>query len=192
MSSRSLIHWQTFAQRSLDEIEAAHAAIGGKGPGRRYATQQINHAYVVLLSSHFQAFSRSLHSEAIDALATPIVNPVIRAMFHRHLTLNRKLDIGNPNPGNLGSDFARFDLDFWPGIIAADPRHGARKARLERLNAWRNAIAHQAFDPKKLAGQQSITLAPIRQWRQDCAAVAVAMNDVVADHVATIVGTRPW
>src|ERR1700682_173538 len=47
----------------LDEIVEAHRAVGGSGRGRRHATEQVNHAYAVLLSSQFQGFCRDLHSE---------------------------------------------------------------------------------------------------------------------------------
>lgn len=57
MPSNALRNWRRGGKQALDEIEAAHAAIGGSGPGRRYATQQINQAYAVMLSSQFQASS---------------------------------------------------------------------------------------------------------------------------------------
>jgi hypothetical protein len=64
--SRSLHTWRVDCAAALDEIEAAHGAVGGAGPGRRTATQQINYAYAVLLSSQFQRFCRDLHTEACD------------------------------------------------------------------------------------------------------------------------------
>jgi hypothetical protein len=62
MPSRSFELWNTDRRQALDQIAAAHAAVGGVGPGRRYATQQINQAYATLLSSQFQGFCRDLHS----------------------------------------------------------------------------------------------------------------------------------
>ena len=50
---------------------------------------------------------------------------------------------GNPNPGNVGSDFARFDMDFWSAVKALDARNQRRQDALQDLNEWRNAIAHQ-------------------------------------------------
>lgn len=72
MPSRSLRMWQASARKALDEIASAHHAMRGVGRGRRYAAQQINQAYVVIL------------------------------------TQGRKLDVGNPSPANIGSDFGRF------------------------------------------------------------------------------------
>ena len=47
---------------------------------------------------------------------------------------NRKLNQGNPNPGNLGSDFNRFGLVFWDVARNLDFRNQARQNRLEELN----------------------------------------------------------
>jgi hypothetical protein len=69
---------------ALDEIEAAHAGVGGVGPGRRYATQQINRAYAVLLASEFQGFCRDLYSQRMDhvvATALPATRGVLRTQF---------------------------------------------------------------------------------------------------------------
>src|SRR3954447_4959617 len=105
MPSASLLVWRKKRNVALDEIEGAHHSVGGKGPGRRYATQQINHAYAVLLSSQFQGFCRELHRECVDCLVQ-LMSPVgLRDAFERALVLNRELDFGNPNPGNIGSDF---------------------------------------------------------------------------------------
>lgn len=114
MPSRSLNRWNNERRQALDQIATAHAAVGGIGPGRRYATQQINQAYAVLLSSQFQGFCRDLHSEAVDHICGPVGAGNIRMFLLRmRLTIGRKLDAGNPNPSNLGSDFGFFDMELW-------------------------------------------------------------------------------
>src|SRR2546426_8652738 len=65
MPSNSLQHWQGSRCIKLDEIVEAHRAVGGTGRGRRYATEQVNHAYAVLLTSQFQGYCRDLHSECV-------------------------------------------------------------------------------------------------------------------------------
>ena len=127
MPSRSLLTWRTEAARALHEIEAAHRAVGGSGRGRRYATQQINQACAVLLSSQFQRFCRDLHSEAVDKLAARITVPDLQEMFRAQLTAGRKLSSGNPNPGNIGSDFGRLDIDFWPALLAEHTLNASRR-----------------------------------------------------------------
>lgn len=118
MPSRSLATWHGPAAVALDEIESAHRAVGGTGRGRRYATQQINQAYAVMLSSQFQRFCRDLQSEAVDELAATVASPAVRLIFRSQLSTGRKLDSGNPNPGNIGSDFGRLGMDFWPEVFA--------------------------------------------------------------------------
>jgi hypothetical protein len=123
-------------------VAAAHAAIGGTGRGRRYATGQINNAYAVLLSSQFQRFCRDLHTQAAAYLIT-VVPPAVQPTFISLLTQGRKLDTGNPNPGNIGNDYDRIGLRFWQQPEWTSPANRRRRRDLERLNAWRNAIAHQ-------------------------------------------------
>jgi hypothetical protein len=192
MPSRSLILWQIRGRRQLDEIEAAHAAVGGVGPGRRSATQQINQAFAVLLSSQFQRFCRDLHSEAADYLTVSINPQQLRYVLRSQLVENRKLDTGNPNPGNLGSDFGRLGISFWASVLAQDPRNSARRARLENLNRWRNAIAHQDFDPVTLGGRTELRISEVRRWRKACEALAEQFDTAIATYLATISGIRAW
>jgi hypothetical protein len=192
MASRPLMIWKTSRSEQLDEMRAAHTAIGGSGRGRRYATQQINRAYLVLLSSQFQGFCRDLHSEAVDALARSIVPRSLRTTVQARFTEGRKLDHGNPNPGNLGSDFGRLGMEFWLEVNTLHARNVARQAHLEAINAWRNAIAHQDFDPNKLGRATQLRLAQVDNWRRACNALAAMFDRAVADHIERIVGTRPW
>src|SRR5438045_1439861 len=100
MHSNSLLHWRGSQRSKLDEIMEAHRAVGGAARGRRYATEQINHAYAVLLSSQFQGFCRDLHSECVQHVVQSIpsaLQNVVRGEFMR----TRKLDKGNANPGNI-------------------------------------------------------------------------------------------
>src|SRR5437667_1587414 len=108
MPSTSLQDWSSVRAVRLDEIEAAHRSVGGTGPGRRFATQQINQAYAVLLAGQFQRFCRDLHSETVDHLTAIIPHPVIADLFRSRMTEGRKLDRMNANASNIGSDFGRF------------------------------------------------------------------------------------
>jgi len=121
-----------------------------------------------MLSSQFQRLCRDLQSEAVDELAATISLPDVLEMFRLQLTTGRKLDSGNPNPGNIGSDFGRLGMDFWPEVFKLNPRNFARRAGLEALNRWRNAIAHQDFDPAALGGRTELRMAEVRRWRSTC------------------------
>ena len=167
--------------------------MGGAGPGRRYATQQINQAYAMLLSSQFQGFCRDLHSEATDCICGPAGAGDMRLLLlHLRLTAGRKLDTGNPNPSNLGNDFAFFELDLWKKLKVRNAANSQRNRQLEELNRWRNAIAHQDFDPARLGGRTTITLNDVRRWRRTCEHLAIDMDWVIAVHIATIIGVSPW
>jgi hypothetical protein len=112
MPSVALLTWLTARAASLDEIENAHRSVGGSGPGRRTATQQINQAYAVLLSSQFQGFCRDLHTECAYLLAGRIAPASLQDAIRSDWQVYRKLDRGNPNPGNIGADFNRFGVIF--------------------------------------------------------------------------------
>src|SRR5258708_37377975 len=115
MASFSYRHWRAVRIRALDEIATAHAAVGGSARGRRYATQQINRAYAVLLASQFQGFCRDLHSECVDHLVSAIAPPpALRPLVRTDLTRGRKLDRGNAQPASLWSDFNRLGINRWP------------------------------------------------------------------------------
>ena len=103
MPSLALKRWRTDRSATLNEIERAHRLVGGAGPGRFATTQQLNQAYALLLSSQFQGFCRDLHQECADYLVAPVVSPVLQAMYRNNLLFGRKLDAGNPNPGNIGT-----------------------------------------------------------------------------------------
>jgi hypothetical protein len=95
MSSRALRNWQTRSRKVLDEVEAAHAVVGGGRGARAFARQQVNQAYVVLLSSQFQRFCRDLYDESADHLISQPehapLNPLPRGLLIR----GRRLDRGN-------------------------------------------------------------------------------------------------
>ena len=173
MPSASLQRW--FAERAatLADMENAHRSVRGSGRGARAAAQQINQAYTMLLSAHFQGFCRDLHSECADCLVMPVTDPNLRATLRENLVFGRRIDRGNPSPGNLGSDFNRLGLEFWTLVAARRPESAARQAALEELNEWRNAIAHQDFSASMVrAGRPSLGLAqvrtcakPVTDWR---------------------------
>src|SRR4051812_7975579 len=104
MPSNSLLRWRGVRATALDEIEAAHTHIGGTGPGRRYATQQVNRAYAVLLASEFQGFCRDLHSESMEYIVAT-THPDLQEMIRQQFLWGLQLDRGNAQAGALGSGF---------------------------------------------------------------------------------------
>ncbi len=192
MPSLSFQKWDTLRRGELDQIENAHSRVGGTTRGRRYATQQINHSYAVLLSSQFQGFCRDLHSECVDYIAGAVTPAALQDILRAELFQNRKLDRGNPNPGNIGIDFNRLGLAFWNDVKAYDTRNNNRRISLDRLNAWRNAIAHQDFDPAKLGGTATLRLETVRSWRRASDRLAVSFDAVMRAYLVALTGAPPW
>lgn len=191
MCSRSLQHWQGDRAEALDEIANAHASVGGTERGRRYATQQINHAYAALLSSQFQGFCRDLHSECVDyVVATTPAN--LQTLLRAQFTWGRALDRGNPSAGNIGSDFGRFGIAFWSEVHADHRQNDRRQELLNELIEWRNAVAHQDFDPARLGGTTTLHLAKVRLWRSALNRLARSFDNVMRDHLHSLLGTPPW
>lgn len=104
----------------------------------------------------------------------------------------RKLDSGNPNAGNIGSDFDRFGIKFWPALGLYSRYTEPRRRRLLRMNQWRNAVAHQDFTIPDLGGADTLRLTEIRQWRKTCDKLAVDFERVMHDYLSDVTGTAPW
>lgn len=192
LPSTSYREWTTARSRALDEMAQAHAAVGGSRRGRPYATQQINRSYAVLLASQFQGFCRDLHSECVDCLVTALTPAALQPIVRAEFTRKRDLDSGNAQPGRIGSDFGRLGVDFWKRVDAHHAGNPARRAVLELLNTWRNAIVHQNFDPTKLGGTTMLRLSTVRQWRRDCGQLARSFDEVMRQHLQSLTGASPW
>lgn len=197
MPSQALDHWLTKSHTELDEFENAHAQVGGVGPGRRYFTREINHAYLVAVAAQFQRFCRNLHSEAAQRLADAVQPQSFRGAVLRLLTENRKLDRGNANESTLGNDFDRLGFKFFDEVKAASGYNKRRRARLEQLNIWRNAVVHQDFnlsqhDADRVKGTNPHHVAHVRMWRRTCDELAKQFDDIVRRYVSGVVGGVPW
>jgi hypothetical protein len=191
MPSNAWNTWNTARASELDEIESAHRSVGGTGRGRRYATEQINHAYAVLLAAQFQGFCRDLHSECADLIVRATTSPVLRPVIGGALLLNRSLERGNANPGSIGADFNRFGLTFWTVVDADHALNQNRRRALEELNTWRNAIAHQDFNPVQLGGV-TLRLRRVQGWRSACEGLARSFDNVMFARLQTLTGQAPW
>lgn len=98
MPSRALAEWKGRRSDELDQLLAAHAAVGGTGRGRRYATEQVNRAYALAVAAQFQGFCRDLHSEAVEELVAVTQPPQVAVQLRVLLTSGRQLDRGTRTP----------------------------------------------------------------------------------------------
>jgi hypothetical protein len=186
------MRWEKERSVALDEIEAARLAVGSGDPRRRAAAQQLNQAYLLLLSSQFQGFCRDLHSEAILHVADHVTPAPMKDLVREQLLAGRVLDRGNPTPGNLGSDFARFGLELWPTLLSRGKRNLRRRDLLSEMSAWRNAIAHQDFDSPALGGRSTVTIESVRRWRAACNGLVVELEAVLGHHLVSLVQVSAW
>lgn len=161
-------------------------------------TQQINQAYVMLLSSQFQGFCRDLHSECVDVLAHSILltgttsaSPLQKVLRLEFLH-GRKLETGNPNPGNIGNDFNRFGFRLFDTMLQKTPKVAGYKQKLEALNLWRNAIGHQDFSSNGLGKKKTVSLRLVRVWRDACDKLATTMDDAMYHQIHLLLGKPPW
>lgn len=141
----------------------------------------------------FPGFCSELHTECVSAIVAPLVNPDYRVLVKSNLEWNRKLSRGNPNAGNIGEDFNRFNLVFWSMVVAHDSRNTQRRIDLEELNRWRNAIAHNDFSANLLTrGQPVMSLNQVREWRKACNGLALSFDEVMRHHIQSLTGVPPW
>jgi hypothetical protein len=192
--SPSLHRWRTVGQAGIDELLAAHGAVAGLGPGRRAASRQINYALVVQLASQFQRYCRDLHGLCADAVLSS-AEESYRPMLRLALTSARKLDRQNATSASLGHDFGLFGFRFWSAVDALGPQYPIRRRRLDQVNAWRNAIAHQDFD--RLTGDPLTAgthpdLPTFRTWRRALDQLAGGIDRAMRTEVTDITGTPPW
>jgi len=197
MTSAALITWQHTRLPRLEELELAHATVGGAGRGRRWRTETLNHALVTRLAGEFQGYSRELHDLVANRFASwaAPTNGALEGIIRLRLLDSRALDTKNAHPGSLGSDFGRFGLPLWPRMKLHDPRTDDRQNHLERLNKARNAIAHSNQGELQLLAKAGfpMILGTYRRWKTAVDHLARTMDTVTSDHLSTLFAQpRPW
>ncbi len=192
MPSQAYRQWSRVRAAELDEMETAHTLLGGTARGRRYTTQQINRAYAVLLASQFQGFARDLHTEPVDFLVAVIPISGFRRAIREELLRNRQLNTRNATQATIGGDFGRLGIpNFWGQVDAVLAKNYLRRHSLDDLNAWRNAIAHQDFNPAILGGT-TLRLARVQRWRRGCDKLARSLDRVLRAYIRSVTGNDPW
>ena len=142
----------------------------------------------------FQRYCRDLPGLCADALmaaAPPAYEPVLSRAF----TWARKLDRQNAHSRTVDDDFGRFGFGLWEAVGSLGARFPARRRRLDQLNAWRNAVAHQDFrrlasDPLTVGTRAD--LSTVRCWRRALDQLAEGIDRAVHRTLTSIVGSTPW
>ncbi|WP_131822576.1 hypothetical protein [Mycobacteroides chelonae] len=145
------------------------------------------------LASQFQGFCRDLHDETAIILAdslSPGNDPQIPIVLNS-LVRERKLDRGNAGPGNIGNDFAIFEIQLWPQLKNRYPSQAPSwNEVLETLNTLRNGVAHS--DQSKIdevKRSTPLTLRTWKSWRGKLNSAATGLDAVVGAYLQNLVGT---
>jgi hypothetical protein len=193
--SAALDEWRGASGEVFDEIERMLWSVDGTRVGERTVAQQLNYAYAMLITAHFQRYCRDLHAETAQALVAHLMDPALGRILQGLLAQNRRLDKGNPTPVNLGLDFARFGFRFWDALEASDHRNKDRKTELERLCEWRNAIVHGDVARKRAEGRlapRTLNLDTCREWRRALGSLAISTDRVISTHCKNLGCAEPW
>jgi hypothetical protein len=197
MASTSLMMWAAARANRIKRLRAAHEAFGGTGPGRRWVTDELNHALILRLASEFQGFARDLHDETGAFVARCLApgNQQLQDSLRIPYTLYRKMNQGNADPGTLRSDFGLFGMVLWADLQAQYPAHAKGwNQKLTTLNMARNGIVHD--DGAKIARVQAdgwpLTLRSVDRWKSSLDGLARGMDRVVSGHLKLMYGTTPW
>ena len=183
--------WQSTRWKRLSELLDAHKQMGGSSRGRRYRTEQINRALVLICVAEFQGFCRDLHDEACTEFATSVSRgdeDLLEVVF-RALTAKRQLDKGNPSQSTLQEDFSRLGLDLRTTLQQSHVHNRSRWRKLAEVLELRNAVAHS--DPRKLpstaTGAYDIRLDQVKSWMWAMNMLTHQMTIVVSKHVQNLV-----
>lgn len=199
MPSAALQVWNGESAARINDLLHAHATVGGSGAGRRWRTEQLNWALVLLIAAEFQRYCRSLHDLSVDEIVTQTaqLNAVLAPSLRAIMTNRRELDRGNANPGNLGNDFGRLGMQLWPELKARNLAAAQRcSGHIEWLNAARNGLAHG--DTVKLAaayaaGYPVHLLDTVKKFQRATNTLAQLMDATLASYLARVFGgPAPW
>jgi hypothetical protein len=83
-------------------------------------------------------------------------------------------------------------IDLWTEVHALDARNDRRRELLQELIDWRNAIAHQDFDPVSPGAVPALHLARVRGWRSAVNALARHFDQAMYNYLRALTGADPW
>ncbi len=75
MASAALAKWLGDRAASLDRLEDVHHSFTGGGAGRKWFTEEVNHAIITRTAAEFQAFCRDLYLEAAASISAQVSDP---------------------------------------------------------------------------------------------------------------------
>ena len=116
----------------------------------------------------------------------------LQALMRAQFLWGQPFGRGNPQAGAIGSDFGRLGLPFWDDVYGIHVHNRKRRALLDELMAWRNAIAHNDFDPDLFGSDPILHLRQVRSWRSALNGLCRAFDRGLRAHLTGILGAAPW
>lgn len=158
----------------VDQLMAAHAAVGGAEPGRRFDVEGLNRAAVLMLSAHLEGYLEDVMAEALDALNEQLNPKPLTRGFH------------NPRPDYIDKLFAFIGMDK-PSRSISWQRASNQSVRvnLEKLVQTRNRIAHGATGVRVYKNE-------VTSLRKYVEGFAQRFDGLVRNQVHTLTGAHPW
>jgi hypothetical protein len=83
-------------------------------------------------------------------------------------------------------------VDFWTEVYRLNANNERRRQLLQELIDWRNAIAHQDFDPVAPGGTPTLHLARVRAWRRAVNALAGHFDQAMYNYLTNLNNHAPW
>ena len=115
----------------VDQLMAAHEAVAGSKPGRKYEVLGINRAAMLMLSAHFEGYLEDLMAESLAAINGSLQPVALTGRFH------------NPWPDRIDDLFEFLDMRKPSRNISwQKASNKAVRENLERLVRTRNRLAH--------------------------------------------------
>jgi hypothetical protein len=101
------------------------------------------------------------------------------------------LNLKSANHVHLFQDLKTLDSEE-PEVYALDARNERRRELLQELVDWRNAIAHQDFDPVAPGGSPTLQLGRVRGWRSAVNALTRYFDQAMYNYLQALLGAAPW
>lgn len=167
----------------IDEVISARDSICPAGAGKPALKKgaAVIRAGTTLLSAVFEAFVEELYEKSLDLLHPTLPTEV------KELKKNTSAKNHNANNHQVNNLFFYVGI---PWIMQSNKirwRKFSNKSvrdTLSELSSARNKIAHGAA--------HSVTKHQLVKWRDFVGRLADRLDEVVADHIETQTGTRPW
>lgn len=160
--------------KDVDQLMAAHTAVGGLERGRRFNVEGLNRAGVLMLSAHFEGYLEDLMAQALAALNTRLdPKPLVRGF-------------ANPQPDRIDDLFAFLGMKKPSKSISwqrANPQ--AVHQNLRKLVETRNQLAHGTTGVR-------VTKSEVKRFRRYVEGFSQRFDIAVRAQVHALTGSYPW